>query len=254
MSQTYPATGKPRDAAPDASQAGAGPRGRHLGLALLVIATAQLMVVLDSTVVNVALPHIQRALGFSGSGLEWVVNAYALAFGGLLLLGGRVGDLLGRRRMFITGLLLFSAASLLGGFATTQAWLLAARAVQGAGGAIVAPAALSLIVTTFPEGRERSKAMGVYAAMSVVGGAFGLLAGGLLVSYTSWRWVLFVNVPIGIAAAIAAVMVLPRGTRRPAGSTCQAPSRGRPAWPRSSTASPTPPPARTAPRTGETRR
>ncbi len=113
MSQTYPATGKPRDAAPDGSPGGPGPRGgSHLGLALLVIATAQLMVVLDSTVVNVALPHIQRALGFSGSGLEWVVNAYALAFGGLLLLGGRVGDLLGRRRMFITGLLLFSAASL----------------------------------------------------------------------------------------------------------------------------------------------
>src|SRR5579871_5001464 len=116
--------------------------GRHLGVALLVIATAQLMVVLDSTVVNVAMPHIQRALGFSGNGLEWVVNAYALAFGGLLLLGGRLGDLLGRRRMFAAGLLLFSAASLLGGFATSQAWLLAARAVQGAGAAIVAPAAL----------------------------------------------------------------------------------------------------------------
>ena len=215
MSQTYPATGKPRDVAPDASKAGASQAGRRLGVALLVIATAQLMVVLDSTVVNVALPHIQRALGFSGSGLEWVVNAYALAFGGLLLLGGRVGDLLGRRRMFIAGLLLFSAASLLGGFATTQAWLLAARAVQGAGGAIVAPAALSLVVTTFPEGPRRSRAMGVYAAMSVVGAAGGLLAGGLLVSYTSWRWVLFVNVPIGIAAALAALIVLPRGERRP---------------------------------------
>src|SRR6478736_6054045 len=120
------------------------------GLALLVLAAAQLMVVLDATIVNVALPHIQRALGFSGAGLEWVVNAYALAFGGLLLLGGRAGDLLGRRRMFITGLLLFSAASLAGGLATSQAWLLAARAVQGAGAAIVAPTALALIATTFP--------------------------------------------------------------------------------------------------------
>ena len=200
--------------------------GRHLAVALLVIATAQLMVVLDSTVVNVALPHIQRRARFSGSGLEWVVNAYALAFGGLLLLGGRMGDLLGRRRMFITGLLLFSAASLAGGFATSQAWLLAARVVQGAGGAIVAPAALSLIATTFPEGRPRSRAMGVYAAMSVAGGASGLLAGGLLVTYASWRWVLFVNVPIGIAAALAAPWCCPASRAWPAGSTCPAPLTG----------------------------
>jgi len=172
------------------------------------------MVVLDAAIVNVALPHIQRALGFSGSGLEWVVNAYALAFGGLLLLGGRMGDLLGRRRMFIAGLLLFSAASLAGGFATSQAWLLAARAVQGAGGAIVAPAALSLITTTFPEGPPRSRAVGVYTAMSVGGGAVGLLAGGLLVTYASWRWVLFVNVPIGVAIALAASWVLPDVARR----------------------------------------
>jgi len=136
-----------------------------------VIATAQLMVVLDATIVNVALPHIQHALGFSGTGLEWVVNAYALSFGGLLLLGGRAGDLLGRRRVFIAGLVLFSAASLAGGFATSQAWLLAARAVQGAGGALVAPAALALIVTTFAEGPARNRAMGVYAAMSGGGAA-----------------------------------------------------------------------------------
>ena len=129
MATTYPAIG----------EASTRNNGRHLGLALLVIATAQLMVVLDATVVNVALPHIQTALGFSGSGLEWVVNAYALTLGGLLLLGGRAGDLLGRRRMFVAGLLLFSAASLAGGLATSQAWLLATRAVQGAGGAIVAP-------------------------------------------------------------------------------------------------------------------
>jgi EmrB/QacA subfamily drug resistance transporter len=191
--------------------------GRRPGLALVVIATAQLMVVLDATIVTVALPHIQQALGFSGSGLEWVVNAYALALGGLLLLGGRAGDLLGRRRMFVAGLLLFSAASLAGGLATTQAWLLAARAVQGAGGAIVAPAALALIATTFPEGSRRSRAMGVYAAMSVAGAAVGLIAGGLLVTYASWRWVMFVNVPIGAVVALAAPAVLPATPRRSAG-------------------------------------
>jgi EmrB/QacA subfamily drug resistance transporter len=205
MATTYSAIG----------EAGTRNNGRHLGLALLVFATAQLMVVLDATIVNVALPHIQTALGFSGSGLEWVINAYALALGGLLLLGGRAGDLLGRRRMFVIGLLLFSAASLAGGLATSQAWLLTARAVQGAGGAIVAPTALALIVTTFPEGPPRNRAMGVYAAMSAAGGAVGLLAGGLLVTYASWRWVLFVNVPIGIAVALGALVVLPGAARRP---------------------------------------
>ncbi|HXZ71494.1 MAG TPA: MFS transporter, partial [Streptosporangiaceae bacterium] len=159
MSSAQPLAGQ-------AGTAGVKPGSRHLGLALVVIATAQLMVILDATIVNVALPDIQRALGFTGSGLEWVVNAYALTFGGLLLLGGRAGDILGRRRVFIAGVILFSAASLLGGFATGQAWLLGARALQGVGGAIVAPAALSLVATTFPEGRPRNRAMGVYAAMS----------------------------------------------------------------------------------------
>src|SRR5207342_325946 len=192
MSQARPITGrKPAQGA--AVARAAGPK---LGLALLVIATAQLMVVLDATIVNVALPHIQRALGFSGSGLEWVVNAYALTFGGLLLLGGRAGDLLGRRKMFIAGLLLFSAASLAGGFATSPAFLLVARAVQGAGGALVAPAALSLIITTFPEG------------------AIGLIGGVVLTTYASWRWVLFVNVPIGAAVALAASRVLAETPRR----------------------------------------
>ena len=198
-----------------AGHAGTATSAPRLGLALLVIATAQLMIVLDATVVNVALPRIQLALGFSGSSLEWVINGYALALGGLLLVGGRAGDLLGRRRMFVTGLLLFSAASLAGGFATSPAWLLTARAVQGAGGAIVAPTALALIATTFPEGPPRSRAMGVYAAMSVAGGALGLVAGGLLVTYASWRWVLFVNVPIGVGAALAALAVLPAAARRP---------------------------------------
>ncbi|HEY5990043.1 MAG TPA: MFS transporter, partial [Streptosporangiaceae bacterium] len=187
---------------------------RHLGLALFVIATAQLMVVLDAAIVNVALPHIQRALGFSGSGLEWVVTAYAVTFGGLLLLGGRSGDLLGRRKIFIAGLLLFSAASLLGGFATSEAWLLAARAIQGVGGAMIAPTALALITTTFPEGPPRNRAMGVYAAMSGGGAAVGLVAGGLLTTYLSWRWVLFVNVPIGILVALVAPYVLAESSRQ----------------------------------------
>jgi len=202
-----------RAAAPAGSTAPGGGQ-RRLGLALLVIATAQLMVVLDATIVNVALPHIQTALGFSGSNLEWVVNAYTLVFGGLLLLGGRSGDLLGRRRIFIAGILIFALASLLGGFATDQAWLLTARAVQGVGGAMAAPTALSLIAVTFPEGPPRNRAMGVYAAMSVAGIAVGLIAGGLLVNYLSWRWVLFVNVPIGLVVAALATRVLPESERR----------------------------------------
>ena len=201
-----------RTASPGAT---AGGGNRRLGLALLVIATAQLMVVLDATIVNVALPHVQRALGFSGSGLEWVVNAYAVTFGGLLLLGGRAGDILGRRRVFVFGLLLFSAASLLGGFATSEWWLLTARAVQGVGGAVIAPTALALITTNFPEGGERNRAFGVYAAMAGAGSAVGLLLGGILTTYASWRWVLFVNVPIGIVVAAAAPRVLAESPRRP---------------------------------------
>jgi hypothetical protein len=158
LSATSPDTGPPTRvvstvAAPDATATpSSGAPTRRLGLALAVIATAQLMVVLDGTIVNVALPHVQRALGFSDSNLEWVVNVYALVFGGLLLLGGRSGDLLGRRRIFIAGILVFAGASLLGGFATDQAWLLSARALQGVGGAMAAPTALSLIAVTFPEG------------------------------------------------------------------------------------------------------
>jgi EmrB/QacA subfamily drug resistance transporter len=207
LSTAQSVTGRARTSA-------AGGGQRRLGLALFVIATAQLMVVLDTAIVNVALPHIQRALGFSGNGLEWVVTAYAVTFGGLLLLGGRSGDLLGRRRIFISGLLLFSLASLLGGFATSTAWLLAARAVQGVGGAMIAPTALALITTTFPEGPPRNRAMGVYAAMSGGGAAIGLVAGGLLTTYLSWRWVLFVNVPIGIVTALVAPYVLSESARQ----------------------------------------
>jgi EmrB/QacA subfamily drug resistance transporter len=212
-----PATGSGQSETGRAASPGAAAGGgsRRLGLALLVIATAQLMVVLDATIVNVALPHVQRALGFSGSGLEWVVNAYAVTFGGLLLLGGRAGDILGRRRVFVFGLLLFSAASLLGGFATTQWWLLTARAVQGAGGAVIAPTALALITTNFPEGPPRNRAFGVYAAMAGAGSAAGLLLGGILTTYLSWRWVLFVNVPIGIVVAAAAPRVLAESPARP---------------------------------------
>jgi EmrB/QacA subfamily drug resistance transporter len=187
---------------------------RRLGLALAVIATAALMVALDTTIVIVALPHIQAALHFSGSNLEWVVNAYAVAFGGLLLLGGRAGDLFERRRVFIAGLLVFVLASLLGGLATGQAWLIAARAVQGAGAAMAAPTALALVAVTFPEGPPRNRATAVYSAMAILGIVAGLLAGGLLVTYLSWRWVLFVNVPIGLVVAVLAARVLPRSPRR----------------------------------------
>src|SRR5262249_9134969 len=158
---------------------------------------------------------MQHALGFSGTGLEWVVNAYALTFGGLMLLGGRAGDLLGRRKMFIAGLGVFTAASLAGGLATSQAWLIAAPAPQGPGAATGAPAALALYTTTLPEGKPRTRAMGVSAAMSAAGGTVGLIAGGLLTSYVSWRWVLFVNVPIGLAVALAAPRTLAESPRQP---------------------------------------
>ena len=185
----------------------------HLGLALVVIAAAQLMIVLDATIVNVALPHIQRALGFSGTGLEWIVTAYSLAFGSLLLLGGRLGDIYGRRRIFMTGILLFSVASLVGGFATSEWWLLTARAVQGGGAALAAPTALALIATTFPMGAPRNRALGVWAAMAGAGGAIGLLLGGILTTYVSWRWVFFVNAPIGLIVAALAPVALVGGGR-----------------------------------------
>jgi len=186
------------------------PKGHrsHHGLALVVIAAAQLMVMLDLTIVNIALPSIQRELHFSATNLTWVIDAYVLVFGGLLLLGGRAGDLLGRRRMFVVGIALFTLASLLGGLATTQVWLVAARSAQGIGAAIASPTALALIATTFDEGRERNRAMAVYAAMSAAGAALGLLLGGVLVDVSSWRWVLFVNVPIGAAVLLLAPVAL----------------------------------------------
>ncbi|MET7358828.1 MFS transporter [Streptomyces sp. NPDC005562] len=179
--------------------AGAPPGGRRLGLALFVIAAAQLMVVLDGTITNIALPSIQTALHVSDANLAWIVNSYALAFGGLLLLGGRAGDLFGRRRMFQVGIALFTLASLLGGLAPNEGLLIGARILQGVGAAVAAPSALSLIATTFPEGKPRNKAMGVYAAMAGIGATVGLLLGGVLTDALDWRWVFFVNIPIGLA-------------------------------------------------------
>jgi EmrB/QacA subfamily drug resistance transporter len=178
-------------------------------LALALLAAAQFVVVLDASIVNVALPSIGRDLHFSQDNLSWVVNAYVLVFGGFLLLGGRLADLLGRRRLFIVGLILFAAASLAGGLAQSEGWLIAARAVQGLGAALLSPAALSLVTVLFAEGSERNKAMGVWGAVAGSGGAVGVLLGGMLTEWAGWEWVLFVNVPIGIAAAIAAPRLLP---------------------------------------------
>jgi EmrB/QacA subfamily drug resistance transporter len=194
---------------------GSARRQVHPAVALMVIAGAQLMVVLDVTIVNVALPHIQAGLGFSRTGLAWVIDAYTLAFGGLLLLGGRAGDILGRRRMFMVGVVLFAGASLLGGFATSTAWLVAVRAAQGVGAAIAAPTGLALLTTTFPEGPERNRAFGIWAAVAGAGGAVGLILGGVLTDLLSWRWVLFVNAPIGALLALAAPVVLPESERNP---------------------------------------
>ena len=186
----------------------------HPSVVLAAILTAQLMVVLDATIVNVALPHIQRSLGFSNSSLSWVLNAYVLTFGGLLLLGARSGDLLGRRRTFLAGIALFSLSSLAGGFATSGVMLLAARALQGVGGALAAPAALALLTTAFPEGGARVRAIGLFTTVSAAGGAMGLVAGGLLTEWASWRWVMFVNVPIGLAVFLVGRAVLSETERR----------------------------------------
>ncbi|MFF4561721.1 MFS transporter [Streptomyces sp. NPDC001435] len=194
---------------------GAARREGHPGIALTVIAACQLMVVLDATIVNIALPHIQDALKFSTTDLTWVVSAYTLTFGGLLLLGARAGDILGRRRVFMTGILLFTFASLLGGIAQEPWQLLAARALQGMGGAIASPTSLALITTTFPEGPERNRAFGVFAAVSAGGGAIGLLAGGMLTEWLDWRWVLFVNVPIGVLIAALTPIYINESERHP---------------------------------------
>jgi EmrB/QacA subfamily drug resistance transporter len=171
---------------------------------LALLAMAQFVVVLDASIVNVALPSIGRSLDFAQDDLSWVVNAYTLTFGGFLLLGGRLADLLGRRRMFVYGMWLFALASLVGGLAQSDVMLIAARAVQGLGAALISPAALSILTTTFAEGNERNKALGVWGAVAGSGGAVGVLLGGMLTEWAGWEWVLFVNVPIGIAAALVA--------------------------------------------------
>ena len=203
-------------AAPPAATAAAGaPKGRlrdrpapSNGAILALVCLAQFMVVLDVSIVNVALPSIGNDLHYSATGLQWVVNAYVLTFAGFLLLGGRLADLVGQRRVFLGGLALFSLASLLGGLAQTSGQLTAARALQGLGGAVLSPATLTIITTTYTDGRDRTRAIGVWSSVAGAGGAFGALAGGILTTYLSWRWVLFVNVPIGIIAGAGALFVL----------------------------------------------
>ncbi len=183
-------------------------RVERKGLALLLLAAAQFVVVLDASIVNVALPSIGTALEFSRENLSWVVNAYTLVFGGFLLLGGRLADLFGRRRIFIVGLGVFAVASLLGGLSQTEGQLIAARALQGLGGALLSPAALSILTTTFAEGSERNRALGVWGAVAGSGGAVGVLLGGVLTEYLGWEWVLFVNVPVAALVAVGAFNVL----------------------------------------------
>ncbi len=195
---------------PSRSTTGASAGGSTNRWLILVIAClAQFMVVLDATVVNVALPSIQSGLHFSASNLQWVVNAYTLIFGGFLLLGGRAADLLGRKRLFTAGVVVFSAASLLNGLAQTSGMLIAGRALQGLGGALVSPAALSIITTTFTEQEDRTKALGVWSAIAAGGGAVGLLLGGALTQLVSWPWIFIVNVPVGIATLALALRFIP---------------------------------------------
>ncbi len=210
MSETEPVD-PTRDRPPARPPRAAGEWPHWIVLALACV--GQFMVVLDVSVVNVALPSIHRDLNFSADGLQWVVNAYTLSFAGFLLLGGRAADLFGRRRVFLVGLATFTVASLAGGSARDQAMLVAARALQGLGGAILAPATLSIITTTFTEPRERARAMGMWSAVAGAGGAFGALLGGVLTDMLSWRWILFINVPIGIAALVVGRLALREGRR-----------------------------------------
>jgi EmrB/QacA subfamily drug resistance transporter len=176
---------------------------------LVLVCLAQFMVILDATIVNVALPSIQQDLGLSEANLQWIVNAYTLVFGGFLLLGGRAGDLIGRKRLFLAGLVVFTVASLLNGLAVNEGMLIGSRALQGLGAAFISPAALSIISTTFSEGAERARALGVWAAIAIGGAAFGLIMGGLLTQLLSWPWIFFVNVPIGIVTFVLALRLIP---------------------------------------------
>src|ERR671935_901746 len=176
---------------------------------LVLICLAQFMVVLDATIVNVALPSIQKDLHLSEGSLQWIVNAYTLVFGGFLLLGGRAGDLLGRKRLFLLGLVIFTSASLLDGLASSEGMLVGARSLQGLGAALVSPAALSIISTTFAEGAERARALGVWAAIAIGGSAVGLILGGVLTEAFSWPWIFFVNVPVGVVAFVLSLRLIP---------------------------------------------
>src|SRR6187455_3389239 len=182
--------------------------GKHKWMALALLSVVQFMLVLDIAIVNVALPSIKVDLGFSQENLQWVISAYALVFGGFLLLGGRASDLLGRRRVFLSGIVVFSLASLFAGLAWSEATLIAARSVQGLGAAAITPAALSILSTTFAEGRERNVALGVWGAVGGVGAAAGLLLGGVLTDLLSWEWIFFVNVPVGAAAFVLTPFLL----------------------------------------------
>jgi EmrB/QacA subfamily drug resistance transporter len=195
--------------APPAAAASVAQRHYNPWIVLVIACMAQFMVILDATIVNVALPSIQRSLHFTPTELQWVVNAYTLVFGGFLMLGGRAADLLGRRRLFVAGVVLFSAASLFNGLAQSSTMLIFGRGLQGLGGALVSPAALSIIMNTFQDTGERTKALGVWSGIAAGGGAFGLLLGGILTDLVSWQWIFFVNVPIGIVTAIAAVRLVP---------------------------------------------
>src|SRR5262249_43555645 len=176
---------------------------------LVLICLAQFMVVLDATIVTVALPSIQKDLHLSEGNVQWIVNAYTLVFGGFLLLGGRAGDLLGRKRLFLLGLVIFTGASLLDGLASSEGMLIGARALQGLGAALISPGALSIIATTFEEGAERARALAAWAAIAIGGGAVGLILGGVLTQSFSWPWIFFVNVPIGVAAFLLSLRFVP---------------------------------------------
>ncbi|HEY7947432.1 MAG TPA: MFS transporter [Acidimicrobiales bacterium] len=214
MTSTLIERARPHFSRPVRSVRSTGGGAAQAKFVLPIILATYLMIILDATIVITALPRIHRALGFSSTGLSWVQNAYTLTFGGLLLLGARAGDILGRRRVFVAGIALFTVASLAGGLARSAAWLLAARAVQGIGAAIAAPSTLALLQISFPEGPQRARAIGAYSAVAGAGGSVGLVLGGMLTSWVSWRWGLFINVPLGAALVFLAPRYLPESERR----------------------------------------
>src|SRR5262245_8354629 len=203
MSRVRPGT------CPPLYKVGRMPPNPHRWRILAVVATAFFMTILDVSIVNVALPSIAKDLNFSRENLQWVITAYAIAFGGFLLLGGRAADLLGRRRVFMVGVVIFTTASLVCGLAQSEGMLIASRAVQGFGGAIISPAALSIVTTTFEEGADRNKALGVWGALGGSGAAVGVLLGGVLTDYLSWRWIFFVNVPVGALVLLVTTSIVP---------------------------------------------